>query len=168
MSANDLFEQFKTLAQKYLGDPPTEEEQARQKEQAEQTQQDSFSTAGKDRVRAVIDDFLAITPLIEQAGYKITNLDIELGLLPKLIPHFRKIGDIDEAQKQQILSQVGDKKLMKLLISALFKADSFQNSLNMKNYDFKGIEVEIAPLPAVRLNYTHLSQRSEPSKDLSE
>jgi len=168
MSANDLFEQFKTLAQKYLGDPPTEEEKAQQKEQAEQTQQDSFSTAGKDRVRAVIDDFLAITPLIEQAGYKITNLDIELGLLPKLIPHFRKIGDIDETQKQQILSQVGDKKLMKLLISALFKADSFQNSLNMKNYDFKGIEVEIAPLPAVRLNYTHLSQRSEPSKDLSE
>jgi hypothetical protein len=36
----------------------------------------------------------------------------------------------------------------------------------MKNYQFKGIEVEITALPAVRLNYQHLGQVDEPTQEV--
>lgn len=160
MSFQDLFEQFKSLAKKHLGDPETIE-------QNEEQAADGFSAPGKEKVKEVINDFLAISPLIEQAGYRITDLQVELGLIPKLIPHFTKVADVDEQQKQMVIDQLQQKRLMKLLVSALFKADSFQQGLSMKNYTFKGIEIEIAALPAVRLNYHHLLAPQPESKEIS-
>jgi hypothetical protein len=159
MSVNNLFEQFKTLAKKHLGDDaPTNQDNPGDPE--------SLTIPGKDKVKAVVEDFLATTPKIEEAGFKITDLQIELGLIPKLIPHFQKVADVSEAEKERILNSLQDKRLMRLLVAALFKADGFQANLSMKNYQFKGIEVEITALPAVRLNYQHLGQVDEPTQEV--
>ena len=156
MSFQNMFDQFKHLAKKHLGDPEDVENLPPE-------DSDAFSIPGKDKVKAVVDDFLATTPLIEKAGYKITDLQIELGIIPKIIPHFRKVADVTEDQKELILTELQEKRLMKLLVSALFKADAFQSNLNMSQYSFKGIEIEITALPAVRLNYHRLSEIKDES-----
>ena len=155
----NLFEQFKNLAKKHLGDPPeiTGEE-------PEQTS--SFAIPGAEKVKGVVNDFIAITPLIEKAGYQIVELEIELGLIPKLIPHFKKIKDVGDAEKELVLDELRDKRLMSMLVSALFKSDNFQANLNLNNYRYTGIEVEIAALPAVRLKYQKIITEETSAKDL--
>lgn len=155
MSAQNLFEQFKNLAKKHLGDPP----EYTGEEPPENT---NFTIPGAEKVRGVVQDFNSITPLIERAGYEIVDLEIELGLIPKLIPHFKKIHNISDEDKEAILAELKEKRLMSMLVNALFKSDSFQSNLNLTNYEYTGIEVEIAALPAVRLKYN----KQKPSKEI--
>lgn len=170
MNFDKIFEQFKTLAEKHLGEPNDYQGNTTQSDNADSTSplDDDFEHQSKDKVRSIIQDFQSITPYIEQAGYQITDLQIELGIIPKLIPHFLKVRQVDEDEKAAILEQIENKRLMKMLLRALFKADSFQQNLKMNQYTFKGIEVEIAPIPAVRLNYRHLNNSEDNSENKSE
>ena len=160
MNANNLFEQFKNLAKKHLGDPPEYTGE-------EPTETSSFSIPGADKLKGVVNDFIAITPLIERAGYEIVDLEIELGLIPKLIPHFKKIADVTPEQKEEILAELEGKRLMSMLVSALFKSDSFQSNLNLSSYRYTGIEVEIAALPAVRLKYAKMAAIVADNKEIT-
>lgn len=154
MSAQNIFEQFKKLAKKHLGDPP--------EYTGEEAEQSSFTVPGAEKVKNVVNDFISITPLIERAGYQIVDLEIELGLIPKLIPHFKKTREVNEDEKELVLEELKEKRLMSMLVNALFMSDNFQSSLNLSNYRYTGIEVEITALPAVRLKYQKiLSEQSQ-------
>lgn len=105
------------------------------------------------KVKTVIDDFIEAAPLIEAAGFRIKDLQVELGVIPKLIPHFEKLTQTSEARRLELIEQVKGKKIIVLLLKALYKADNFQQSINMGSLDFAGIEIEITAIPAVRLIY---------------
>ena len=120
---------------------------------AEQASEFRINEAVSQKIKAVIDDFIEAAPLIEEAGFRIRDLEIELGVIPKLIPHFEKLTDTDESNRLAIVERVKDKKIILLLLKALFKADNFQKSLNMGNLEFAGIEIDITAIPAVRLVY---------------
>ena len=105
------------------------------------------------KVKTIINDFIEAAPLIEAAGFRIRDLEVELSVIPKLIPHFEKLAEIDDKTRTQILDQVKDKRIISLLLKALYKADNFQQSLKMGNLVFAGIEIEITAIPAIRLLY---------------
>ena len=107
------------------------------------------------KVREIINDFIDAAPLIESAGFRIRDLEVELSVIPKLIPHFEKLADIDNATRNEIIAEVEDKRIIRLLLKALFKADNFQKSLKMGSLEFAGIEIEITAIPAIRLLYVN-------------
>ncbi|MFT5521717.1 MAG: hypothetical protein ACI9IA_002322 [Enterobacterales bacterium] len=123
-----------------------------------------FNKVISDKVKNVINDFIEAAPLIERAGFRIRDLEIELSVIPKLIPHFEKTIDVDDKARLLIIEEVHDKRLIRLLLKALFKADNFQKSIKMGNLEFSGIEIEITAIPAVRLRYTN-SFEVDPSDD---
>lgn len=105
------------------------------------------------QVKTIINDFIEAAPLIEAAGFRISTLEIELSVIPKLIPHFEKIDDVDDTLRAQIIDQVQDKRIIRLLLKALYKADNFQKSLRMGTLEFACFEIEITAIPAIRLIY---------------
>ncbi|RLA03302.1 MAG: hypothetical protein DRQ47_05410 [Gammaproteobacteria bacterium] len=119
------------------------------------------------KVRLIISDFIEAAPLIEAAGFRIRDLEVELSVIPKLIPHFEKLADVDDAKRLQIIEQVQDKRIISLLLKALFKADNFQKSLSMGNLEFAGIEIEITAIPAIRLRYQNPLSSKEETTDLT-
>ena len=159
MSTDNLFEQFKKLAKKHLGDPP--------EYTGEEVEESSFTIPGAEKVKNVVNDFIDITPLIERAGYQIVDLEIELGLIPKLIPHFKKTREVGDEEKAQVLEELKEKRLVSMLVNALFKSDNFQSGLNLKNYRYTGIEVEITALPAVRLKYKKILAEHSSSTEIN-
>ena len=149
---DDTFSQLKTGFKRWLNSEPPEADWSENR--GEQTESEfKFNETASNKVRAVIDDFIVSAPIIESAGFRIRDLEVELGIIPKLIPHFEKFKDTDDDHRQSIIEQVSDKRLLKLLLTALFKADNFQRSLNMGSMEFTGIEIEITAIPAVRLKY---------------
>jgi len=125
-----------------------------------------INEAVSNKAKTIINDFIDAAPLIQEAGFRINDLQIELSVIPKLIPHFEKVSDVDEATRIRIIEQVKDKRIIRLLLKALFNADNFQQSLKMGNMEFAGIEIEITAIPAIRLLYKNPNTRHFTTTDL--
>ena len=48
-----------------------------------------FKELGSEKIQALIASFQQALPAIQTAGYELTEFEVELGVTPKLIPHFR-------------------------------------------------------------------------------
>ena len=83
-----------------------------------------------------------------------------------IIMGFKKMANISDEDKAAILDELKHKRLMSMLVNALFKSDSFQANLNLSSYRYTGIEVEIAALPAVRLKYQKILPQQNDAKEI--
>ena len=84
-----------------------------------------FNKVISDKVKNVINDFIEAAPLIERTGFRIRDLEIELSVIPKLIPHFEKTIDVHVKARRLIIEEVHDKRLIRLLLKALVRNIGF-------------------------------------------
>jgi hypothetical protein len=111
-----------------------------------------ISAAGAEKVQEVVTAFQQALPALKSAGYELTEFEIELGVTPKLIPHFRHAArtteDVDAAR-----DALKDNKLGQILLGALLKAGDMHKQINVAGFCFSHIEIEMGLIPSVRLQY---------------
>ena len=150
---NDAFKKLKHRFIKLLDPDWVDKSERPEQHGSDEFSEFKINETVSNKVREIINDFIEAAPLIEAAGFRIRDLEVELSVIPKLIPHFEKLADVDDATRSQIIEKVNDKRIIRLLLKALFKADNFQKSLKMGSLEFSGIEIEITAIPAIRLLY---------------
>lgn len=97
-------------------------------------------------------DFNAALPHLKKAGYTLTELEVELGIPPKLIPHFYHNPDV-RLDMEQTLAALKDNGIGTALMHALKEAGSLQKELEVSDMKFSHIEVELGPIPSLKLQY---------------
>lgn len=111
-----------------------------------------LSAAGAQKVQELMTAFQQALPAIKSAGYEMTEFEVELGVTPKLIPHFRhaaKSGeDVDAAR-----AMLKDNKLGTMILVALLKAGEVHRQIKVAGFGFTHIEIELGLIPSVRLQY---------------
>ena len=111
-----------------------------------------LSQAGSDKIQELVESFQQALPAIKSAGYELTEFEVELGVTPKLIPHFRhapKAAEDVEAAREMLK----DNKLGQLLLGALLKAGDVHKQIKVAGFGFSHIEIEMGLIPSVRLQY---------------
>ncbi len=108
----------------------------------------SGDTLGKTAAR-----FNEALPYIERAGYEVTELEVGLGLSPKVVPHLRLKDIISDEEKAALLEETNDKKLVNTILSSLFRASAARSKLNFNKFHFSDIELELSILPTVILKF---------------
>lgn len=131
-------------------------------------QDHSWSTSATDAYSATIDGLKEISgdtlgktaarfnealPYIERAGYVVTEVEVGLGLSPKVVPHLRMRENIDAAAQAALLAETADKKLVNTILSSLFKASAARSKLKFRKFHFSDIELELSILPSVVLKF---------------
>lgn len=120
----------------------------------------SGDTLGKTAAR-----FNEALPYIERAGYEVTELEVGLGLSPKVVPHLRLKELIDDDAKLALLEETKDKRLVNTILGSLFRASAARSKLNFNKFHFSDIELELSILPTVVLkfkpNETHQTDTTE-------
>ena len=105
-----------------------------------------------DAVLDIISDLNDALPQLAKAGYTINELEIEVGIPPKLIPHFT----VDESpveNREHSLAGLEGNKVGYALYKALSKASDLQQKIVINEMRFARIEIELGLVPAVRLSY---------------
>lgn len=124
-----------------------------------------LSQAGSDKLQELITSFQQALPAIKSAGYELTEFEIELGVTPKLIPHFkhapRRTEDVDAAKEA-----LKDNKLGQMMLGALLKAGDVHKQIKVAGFGFSHIEIELGLIPSVRLQYKNEGVPSELSAPL--
>jgi hypothetical protein len=117
----------------------------------------SLKDIGATKVQELVVSFQQALPAIRTAGYELTEFEIELGVTPKLIPHFRyaprSAEDVASAREA-----VRDNKLGALMLNALLKAGDVHRQIRVAGYSFSHVEIELGLIPSVRLQYKNDSQ----------
>lgn len=108
----------------------------------------SGDTLGKTAAR-----FNEALPYIERAGYEVTELEVGLGLSPKVVPHLRLKELIDDDAKLALLEETKDKRLVNTILGSLFRASAARSKLNFNKFHFSDIELELSILPTVVLKF---------------
>lgn len=97
--------------------------------------------------------FNAALPYIERAGYRVTEIEVGLGLSPKLVAHLKLEEVISEAEQQSLLSETTNKKLVNTILGTLFKATTARTKLKFRRFHFTHLELELSILPTVILKF---------------
>ena len=105
-----------------------------------------------DAILAVVNDLNDALPHLSKAGYTMDELEIEVGIPPKLIPHFSVDETLTENTEQSLTDLEGN-TVGYALFKALLKAADLQQKIVINDMSFDRIEIELGLIPAVRFSY---------------
>ena len=105
-----------------------------------------------DAILAVVNDLNDTLPHLAKAGYTMNELEIEVGVLPKLIPHFT-VDEMPVENTEQSLTDLEGNTVGYALFKALLKATDLQLKIVIDGMSFARIEIELGLVPVVRLSY---------------
>ncbi|MCJ9430127.1 hypothetical protein [Kordiimonas marina] len=97
--------------------------------------------------------FNAALPYIERAGYRVTEIEVGLGLSPKLTAHLMLEDVISEADQEDLLLETKEKKMVNTILNTLFKASNARTKLKFRRFHFTHLELELSILPTVVLKF---------------
>ena len=109
-----------------------------------------------DSVNKVLDDFNGATPSLKKAGYLLEEMEIEIGVPPKLIPRF-SIYKSQDNLRDEAAEELKTNRVGKNILKGLNVARSLESKLRVRNMEFSHIEVEIGVVPTVKLRYRPLT-----------
>lgn len=107
---------------------------------------------GTEKIQELVTSFQQALPAIKSAGYELTEFEIELGVTPKLIPHFRHAARSEE-HVEEARTLLRDNKLGMVILNALLKAGDVHKQIKVAGFGFSHIEIELGLIPSVRLQY---------------
>jgi len=129
----------------------------------------SIKDAGGNKVSEMVVAFKDSLPHLKGAGYELTEFEIELGISPKLIPHF-KYSARSESDIARELKALKGNTLGIIILTGLTKAGAIQKNIAVAGCSFTHIEIELGVIPTVKLkyqamvnHYQHLNLISEPA-----
>jgi hypothetical protein len=121
------------------------------KEKASSAKESAKNPSGA--ITQITNDFNAALPVLRENGIKLEALEIEIGLVPKLIPHLDFSKEITEDDKNNMLESCKDNKVATLLIKAIYQANELKNKINVGSLKFAGVEIEATLTPSVKLKF---------------
>ena len=105
-----------------------------------------------DAILEVVSSLNDALPHLAKAGYSMEELELEIGVPPKLIPHFTVDETLVENTEQALVDLEGN-PVGAALFKALLKAANFQQKIVINGMSFSRIEIQLGLVPAVRLCY---------------
>jgi hypothetical protein len=103
----------------------------------------------KEKMVEFSDSLIALSPIIEETGYRTEEIIIGISIPPKIIFHFVKVSDISPERIGEILEEHKDKSMLKVIVKTLLTADKFQKKLSLGSFKLNEIEIEVGVPPAV-------------------
>ena len=112
----------------------------------------SMRDVGTDKIAETIESFRRSLPHLKGAGYELTEFEVELGIPPKLSPHF-KYSAKSESDIAHAIEALKGNTLGTIVLTGLTKAGAIQQKIAVGGCSFTHIEIELGLIPTVKLKY---------------
>ena len=111
----------------------------------------SIKSTGKEKLKKGIQSLNDGLPEIEEAGFELVRLDVDIALLPRLFARFSQVRVISDEAREKMLTKTKKNKFLNFILIGLFKAASIKNEIKIDHMDLKEIELEIGLTPSAKL-----------------
>ncbi|MDX2192169.1 MAG: hypothetical protein NW201_02365 [Gemmatimonadales bacterium] len=113
-----------------------------------------LSQFGGDKLGEIADGVNAAIPLITEAGYALTALQLELGIPPKIIVRAAQSAPVTPERLDELRARAEALPVGSAIVLAFLKAVALSENVTLGGLKAREIELEIGALPAVRLIYS--------------
>ncbi|MCR6643792.1 MAG: hypothetical protein NVV62_04340 [Terricaulis sp.] len=107
---------------------------------------------GAEKLQETMAAFQAALPHLRQAGFELREFEIELGVNPKLIPHFIHVAATPE-DVAAARAALKENKLGASMLSVLIGAGETHAQIKVPGFHRAHMEIEVGLIPAVRLRF---------------
>lgn len=107
---------------------------------------------GGEKLDQTMAGFRRALPALSQAGYRMHEFEIELGITPKIIAHFMP-SDASEEQIAAAREALKDNPIGSSMLSVLNRAGDAHKRFKLLGFNCGHIEIDVGVIPAVRLRY---------------
>ena len=119
-----------------------------------------------EKVRTTLDDVTSFEPQFQKVGYRLRDISIEMGLSPRVILFLSREFEADEEAFKAAQIDHPDSKMLSVLLNTLWQVNIAERSLRLEKRPFKGVEIEVALSPIVRLKYGDPDPETSPSETM--
>jgi hypothetical protein len=109
--------------------------------------------AGVDKLKTVIDEVSASSPYLREVGYTLSEIELQLSLIPCVILHLLKERDVPDEAFDAVLTNHADRKTLCTVVRLVRQANYVQEKIQLKSRRFKELEVTLSLPPSLRLKY---------------
>jgi hypothetical protein len=105
------------------------------------------------KLAETLDDFNAALPVIREAGYTLSSVDIGVGIPPKVSATFLASHEVSAENVERLLVEHAEKRLTLVLVKALYQAWQLQTKIKIVGLQPRGLSVEIGLIPSVSVKF---------------
>jgi hypothetical protein len=115
---------------------------------------EEFKDKGMDRLKEIISDFNNSSALFESAGFKQESITVSMGLPPDISSKFKMISKVSSDEQKKLLTQTEDNKILKVVLSCLFKANNFCDMIQLGDFKLDSVNIKLGLIPGITVNLT--------------
>lgn len=89
--------------------------------------------------------------VLARAGYELTGVDLEQGLLPRAILHLEHVKGARTTPLETLVKETVGQRLLQGVLQALIRAEALEKGVRLSDLQFSGLIVHVGAAPTVRL-----------------
>lgn len=108
---------------------------------------------GADKLEETAERLNSVLPYIERAGFRVTEIEVNMGVTPAVIPHVQVDNVMPKAERPALMAELKGRTFATGILSSLFRAADFGKRIDLKGFDFFEIEIELGVIPSITVKY---------------
>ncbi len=107
----------------------------------------------EDDIGAALVEVAGHAAVFQQAGFLLDGLDVEVSLIQRIIVQLKRQKDVDLGKIQELIQQYRDQATMRAILSAIFKARTMVDNIEIDGLEYEKLIISIGPVPTIRLSW---------------
>jgi hypothetical protein len=114
---------------------------------------EEFKEPGTSKIQDMLNYITGSTDLIKRAGFELSGLGVSIAIAPLIKVSFAYLKKISEEERKEIIEEVKEKKIIKILLSCLFKASDFVDGIKVGDYKLGGVDISLGLTPGISVTF---------------
>ena len=152
---SELFDKIKIKAEEVSG---AVTEAAGEMKQAMTDATQELKSVGEDKLLETANAISKNRAVFEEAGYTISCMEMELGLNPRVIAHFRRHAEVRLREQELLIAELEKKppaegNLVVLMLKSLLKVQAMESRVRLERLALAEITLEVGIPPSARITW---------------
>lgn len=114
---------------------------------------EEFRESGSQKVKDILNNLNNSSELFDRAGFHLINLNISLGIPPEISSDFKAIKIITMEERETLINEVADNRIVTLVMKCLFKANDFYDKIKFGTYKLDVVNITLGLTPGINMNF---------------
>lgn len=114
---------------------------------------EEFRESSSQKVKDILNNLNNSSELFDRAGFHLSNLNISLGIPPEISSDFKAIKIITMEERETLINEVADNRIVTLVMKCLFKANDFYDKIKFGTYKLNVVNITLGLTPGINMNF---------------